>query len=188
MHDSGLHVLAAPTDTLESVEIDDERLTRILTVARGAYRHVVVDTFPLFDRLIVAVLDYVDAAFVVLDNSVPTVVGCKQFLGLLDRINFAQSDRRIVLNRFERTAGYPSRKQVEAQLGVPIDFLLPASSKVAAGTNIGEPTVLRPGLSNRWVSRCRQLAEHIDRLATRPTSQSRSDAAGDAVLALAGEQ
>ncbi|MEO1617347.1 MAG: AAA family ATPase [Planctomycetota bacterium] len=187
-HDSGLHVLAAPTDALESVEITDERMTRILTVARNSFRHVVVDTFPLFDRLVVSVLDYVDAAYIVLDNSVPTVVGCKQFLGLLDQISFPAEARRIVMNRFEKSAGYPSRKQVETQLGAPVDYVLPSSKRVAAGTNIGEPTMLRPGLGNRWAGKMKQLAGDVDRLNTpdgaatsRASSSDRSNA--DTILA-----
>jgi len=174
IHDSGLHVLAAPTDPLESVEITDERMTRILTVARNSFRHVVVDTFPLFDRLVVSVLDYVDAAYIVLDNSVPTVVGCKQFLGLLDQISFPVESRRIVLNRFEKSAGYPSRKQVETQLGVPIDYLLPSSNRVAAGTNIGVPTMLRPGLGNRWAGKMKQLAADVDRMYVTGATPGRS--------------
>lgn len=164
IHDSGLHVLAAPTDALESVEITDERMTRILTVARNSFRNVIVDTFPLFDRLVVSVLDYVDAAYIVLDNSVPTVVGCKQFLGLLDQISFPTETRRLVLNRFQKSAGYPSRKQVESQLGVPVDYVLPSSNRVAAGTNIGEPTMLRPGLGNRWAGKMKQLTADVERM------------------------
>ncbi|MEZ6066733.1 MAG: AAA family ATPase [Planctomycetaceae bacterium] len=72
-HPSGLDLLAAPPDAVSAAEVDDEQLARILTLARRTYEFVVIDTFPLFDRIVMSVLDVADLAFVVLDNVVPTV-------------------------------------------------------------------------------------------------------------------
>ena len=74
-HSSGLHLLAAPADAVEAADIDDEVISRILTLARHTYDFVMVDTFPMLDRAIVAVLDLSDRAYVVLENVVPTVLG-----------------------------------------------------------------------------------------------------------------
>ncbi len=43
----------------------------------------IVDTFPMLDRAIVAVLDLSDRAYVVLENVVPTVLGGVKFLQVL---------------------------------------------------------------------------------------------------------
>jgi pilus assembly protein CpaE len=77
-HSSGLHLLAAPADPLEAGDLDDDVISRILTLARRAYAYVLVDTFPLFDRINVAVLDLCDRVMLVFENVVPTLQGAVQ--------------------------------------------------------------------------------------------------------------
>jgi len=164
VHQTGLHVLASPTDSLESTEISDEFITQVLTLARSTYRYIIVDTFPLFDRLVVAVLDYVDLAYVVLENSVPTVIGCNQFLQLLDQISFRGESRRIVINRYRRSASYPSQREVERRLGYAIDFVLPEDNRLSVSTNTGQPLMQRPPRFSRWAEQCAAIARQIELL------------------------
>ena len=82
-HSSGLHLLAAPDDAVAASEIDDEIISRLVTLARRTYDFVIVDTFPMLDRAMVAVLDHSDRAYVVLENVVPTVLGGVKFLQVL---------------------------------------------------------------------------------------------------------
>src|SRR5262249_20610635 len=83
-HSSGLHLLAAPADAVEAAEIDDEAMSRILTLARRAYDFVFVDTFPMLDQVMMAVLDVSDRAYIVLESVVPTVLGIVRLLRLLE--------------------------------------------------------------------------------------------------------
>ena len=89
-HSSGLHLLAAPAEAVEAGEIDDEVMSRILTLARHAYDFVIVDTFPMLDRAIVAVLDLSDRAYVVVENVVPTVLGAVKLVEVLRSLGVSQ--------------------------------------------------------------------------------------------------
>lgn len=166
VHSSGLHVIAAPSDAIESTEIDDEFLTELLVLARSEYRFVVVDTFPLFDRLTVAILDYADVSFVVLENSVPTVTGCCQFFDLLKSVNCDRGNLRVVVNRFRRKAGYPSRKNIEQRIERSVDYVLPEVASVSRATNLGRPAITAGGFSGRkWRSVMKKIVRDMERLA-----------------------
>ena len=53
----GVHLLAAPDDAVEAMDVDDAVMSRVITLARRAYDFVIVDTFPMFDSVVVAILD-----------------------------------------------------------------------------------------------------------------------------------
>ena len=77
-HCSGLHLLAAPADAVEGAEVDDDLISRVLTLSRRAYDYVVVDTFPIFDSVVMSVVDSSDLAYIVLENVVPTLLGANR--------------------------------------------------------------------------------------------------------------
>ncbi len=99
VHSSGLHLLAALAGAVEAAEIDDEAVIRLLTLARRTYDFVVVDTFPMLDRVMLAVLDFSDRVYIVLENVVPTLQGAVKFVKLLDGLGVVDERQRIVLNR-----------------------------------------------------------------------------------------
>ena len=86
-HECGLHLLAAPADAIEGAAIDDEIMSRVLTLARRAYDFVIVDSFPLLDRVMMVVLDLSDQTYIVLESMVPTVLGIARLLKLLDSLS-----------------------------------------------------------------------------------------------------
>ena len=125
VHSSGLHLLAAPSGAVEAAEIDDEFVIRLLTLARRAYDFVVVDTFPMIDRVMLAVLDLSDRAYVVVENVVPTLLGAIKFVELLDGLGVDRSRQRVVLNRFTSLPGSLPAADVAQRLGREVDFVLP---------------------------------------------------------------
>ena len=101
----GVHLLAAPRDAVEAMEVDDTVISRIITLARRTYDFVIVDTFPMFDRVVVAALDLSDRTYVVLENVVPTLLGGVTLLDVLERIGFPVERQRLIVNRSQRIAG-----------------------------------------------------------------------------------
>ncbi len=77
-HRSGLHLLAAPADAVEGAEVDDDLISRVLTLSRRAYDYVIVDTFPIFDSVVMSVVDSSDLVYIVLENVVPDALGSDQ--------------------------------------------------------------------------------------------------------------
>jgi len=162
-HPCGVRLLAAPQDAMEASDVDDESLARILSLARRVFRFVVVDTFPLLDSTVMTVLDASDLGYVVLQGTVPDVIGTGRFLGVLDRLGVAASRRRVVLNRnYPNHPGRLSTADVEDRLGEPVAHVLPYRRGVLVAQSAGEPYALT--LSGRfgYGPALRRLAAEIE--------------------------
>jgi pilus assembly protein CpaE len=166
VHRSGLHLLAAPNDAALASELDDAMMTQVLTLARRAYDFVIVDTFPLVDRTVMAVLDLCDRTYVVLENTVPTILGASKYIELLDGLGIDRQRQRIVINRALHGSGNPSSTDVARRLGRDVSHTLPYSRNVIAAANLGEPFILR---GRKWWGfgrALRALLNEIDALGT----------------------
>ena len=142
-HPSGLHLLAAPADAVDAGDIDDEVMSRILTLARHTYDFVLVDTFPMLDRTMVAVLDLSDRAYVVVENVVPTVLGAVKLVEVLQSLGLSHERLRIVLNRYTTLPGSVKPADVANRLGHAVDHVIPFDKGIVVAANTGEPYVLR---------------------------------------------
>lgn len=142
VHSSGLHLLAAPADAVEAMEIDDVLMARIITMARQTYDIVIVDTFPMFDRVVIAALDLSDRVYVVLENVVPTLLGGVKLLSVMERIGYPAKRQAIILNRQQRVAGSLSIDDVADRMQRDIDHVLPFDKRVVAAANCGVPIAM----------------------------------------------
>jgi pilus assembly protein CpaE len=124
-------------------------MARIVTLARRSYDFVVVDSFPLVDRIMMAVLDLSDRVYVVVEAMVPTVLGGVKLCQLLDSLGIPRDRQRVVLNRYARFAGNLRPADVAERLGRDIDYVVPFAKKQLAATNLGRPLILQVG---RWFS------------------------------------
>ena len=161
-HSSGLHLLAAPPDAVEAAEIDDEVLSRVLTLARRTYDFVLVDTFPMLDRAVVAVLDLSDRAYIVLENVVPTLLGGVKFLEVLKGLGVSPDRQRVVLNRYTTLPGSVKPAEVANRLGRSVDHVIPFDKGIVIAANTGQPYVLRPRRLFGCGRQLRGLVDDID--------------------------
>ena len=167
-HSSGLHLLAAPADAVEAGDIDDEVMSRILTLARHTYDFVIVDTFPMLDRAIVAVLDLSDRAYVVLENVVPTVLGVAKLVDVLRSLGLSKERQRIVLNRYTTLPGSVKPADVASRLGHAVDHVVPFDNGIVIAANTGEPYVLQPKRFFGCGRQLRALVDDIDGMTETP--------------------
>lgn len=143
-HSSGLHLLAAPIDASQAAEIDDSAFARILNLARREFDYVVVDTFPLVDPLVLSTLDVSDMLFLLLQGTVPNVVGVARFLPIIDGIGVAREKQRIVLNlNHAKVASALTVADIESRLQRSIDHILPYTPGILRALNNGKPYVLQ---------------------------------------------
>ena len=164
-HSCGLDLLAAPANAVEAAEVDDEALSRILTLARRAYRYVVVDTFPLLDRVMMAALDLSDRVYVVLESVVPTILGIAQLIEVLDGLGLPRERQRVILNRYSNFAGNINPEGVARRLGRPVDHIIPYEKKLLVAANVGTPYVLSAGrFFSRFPRAIAQLVDEIEAL------------------------
>ncbi len=158
VHNSGLHVLAAPNDAIAAMDVDDTLLARIITLARRTYDYIVIDTFPMFDRVVVAALDLSDRAFIIVENVVPTLLGAVGLLNVLQRIGFPEERQSIIINRQQRITGSLSLPDVAERFGRALDFVLPFEKRVTIAANSGEPIAQH---SSRLSGFCRVLQQLV---------------------------
>lgn len=183
-HDCGLHLLAAPRDPLDAARLGDEELARILGVARRAYDYVVVDTYPLLESVVLAVLDLSDLVYLLFQGNVPGVLGQVGYLRALEKLGVEVARQRLVLSRnHPGYSGELSRGDIEEKLGRGLDHVLPYQRQILASVNSGEPHVLHARGFRGYAKALRNLAAEVVRhrqegkaSGSEPTPGSESDA------------
>ncbi len=159
-HPCGLHLLAAPKDAVEAAEVDDASFARVLNVARRVFDYVVIDTFPILDSLVLSLLDVSDLVLVVLQGTVPNVVGAVKFISVLDGLGVPPERQRVVLNQnYAGFAGNLTPADIEQRLGREIDYVFPYRKKMLVAMNTGRPFILN---SLRFFGFGRQMTALVD--------------------------
>ncbi|MGC4085259.1 MAG: AAA family ATPase [Vicinamibacterales bacterium] len=172
-HPTGLRVLAAPVDALEAADIDDEGVARIITLARRSFRHVIVDTFPILDSVVMAVLDLTDTAFVVVQGTAPSVAGGARLLPVLEGLGLAPFRQRLVLNyNYRNFLGNLAPGDISERLGRPLDFVVEYEKRNLVAVNTGVPYILSAGSWSRFRRTIEALVTEID---TAPLSRRSDD-------------
>jgi pilus assembly protein CpaE len=162
-HSSGLRLLAAPADAFDATEITDESLARILFLARRAFDYVIVDTFPMLDSVVMAILDASDLVLLIVQGTAPGVVGAARFLPVLEGLGFPASRQRVVLNRsYKRFVGDLTRGDIESRLKRDVDVEVPYEKQILVSMNSGTPRILSAGRWNRFGRAVTRLVDIID--------------------------
>lgn len=184
----GLHVLAAPLDAIEASHVDDEGLSRILTLARRAYKYVIVDTYPMLDSVIMAALDLSDLVYVVFHATVPSVVGNAHFLDVLKKVGVTESRQRIVLNySFPKVSGGLRVDDVVDRLGREVHHVFPFQKKLITALNTGKPYALSCGRRFGFGKVLHGITREIEGAASTQAVEPRGSASPLGDLPLAGE-
>lgn len=163
-HHCGLDLIAAPSNAVEAAQVDEELISSVLTLARRAYDYVIVDTFPMLDRVMMAILDLTDQSFLVTESVVPTLRGAASLIETLRELGIPADRRQIVLNRYSNFAGNLKPTDVAQHLGQEVAHVIPYQKKLLVAANIGEPYVLQIG---RMSDFGRAIHRMIDTVATR---------------------
>ena len=142
-HPSGLRLLAAPRDAVEAAEVDEEAMSLILSMARRAYDYVIVDTFPMLDGVVMAILDLSDRTHFVLQATVPNVIGAARHMDVMEGLGFKGERLKLILSRNHASfSGNLHPRDIEDRLGRDVDYVFPYSKKILVGTNTGRPHIL----------------------------------------------
>lgn len=161
-HSSSLRLLAAPAHALEAAEVDGESIALMLTIARRAFRFVVVDTFPILDNIVLATLDVSDLSFVLVQATAPSVAGAVRLLPVLEGLGFQAFRQRIVLNyNFRNFLGNLNPEDVAARLGRQLDYVVRYEKRALVSVNTGQPFILRASRWSRFGQTVRAMADDI---------------------------
>jgi pilus assembly protein CpaE len=138
--DTGLDVIAAPTDPSLADRISGQVVAELLRVAAANYDFVIVDTPPSFTEHVLAACDVSSLLVLIATLDIPAIKNLKLALETLDALGSPKDSRVIVLNRADVKVGLREEDVVQA-IGAPIAVSIPASLSVPASVNRGVPLV-----------------------------------------------
>ncbi len=173
-HESGIHVLLAPSELEAAAHVDGATLSTVLDGLLERYSFVVVDTWSFLDEITETLLRRADNVLLVATPELPTLRNAKRLIEYAQRHELANGRVMIVLNRFPSVEGI-SLEDVQQHLKHPVAANIPSEGMpVTHSINRGVPLVVAQPKS--WA------AQNILRLAAR--------LAGDEVntLALSAEE
>lgn len=140
VHESGVHVLAAPRDPSEADRITPPDVTRILEAVRQTFDYVVVDTPPQLAETVLAAFDLSEKLYVMATLDLPSVRNMSVFLSTLERLQIDSDDVRLVLNKAESDVGIEV-SQVTKLFPQGFESVLPYAREVSRSINLGKPVM-----------------------------------------------
>lgn len=140
VHDTGVHVLAAPRDPIEADRISPPDVTRILEAVRNRFDYVLVDTPPALAETVLAAFDLSDLLYVMATLDLPSVRNMSVFLSTLDRLRINTDNLRLILNKAEDDVGIDI-DQVTKLFPQGFESILPYAKEVSRSINLGMPVM-----------------------------------------------
>jgi pilus assembly protein CpaE len=141
-HSSGIEVLLAPPTAETSELVPPPYLRRLLEKLRESHDIVVVDAWPWFNEITLAMLDVADVILAVLTLEITNIKDIRQFLELAQQLGYEDHKVRLVLNRSDSALGIRPA-DVEQSIGRKIDYSIVSDGRsVVYALNRGVPFVI----------------------------------------------
>jgi len=156
--DSGLDIIAAPSDPGVADRVPAAVIEELIRVARGAYAYIIVDTPPNLTEHVLTACDLSDLTLLIATLDIPAVKNLRVAMNTLDTLGASKEGRAVVLNRSDAKVGLKA-DDVEGALKHPITAEVPSSQAVPASINRGVPLVLEDPRSPVSIA-IRHLADH----------------------------
>ena len=163
-HESGLHVLPAPADVIDSAKVKPDQLRTVLRLFRQHYALTVIDLGRPLSTLGTAVLEQSDELYLVLNSDLPSLRNARRILPHVRRImeSGGEPKLRVLLNRVV-DGGEIGEADVRTALQTPVAYCLRRDDdKVLHSVNVGHPIVLN-GVRSRYGQDVRALSLEIAR-------------------------
>ena len=142
---SGLKMLLAPVTPGDAEKVSPALVGELLTVLRGMFDYVVVDTPAQFSEHVLIAMDASAHHVLLTTPDVPALKNLRVTLDTLDLLSYPRDIRSIVVNRADSKVGL-SLEDVERVVRCPIAAHVPSSRAVPVSINKGTPiTISAPG-------------------------------------------
>jgi pilus assembly protein CpaE len=148
-HPSGVDVVPAPVRPEDAELVAEDRVGRLLDVAKETYDAIVVDTPAFFQATTLATLDRTDRLLLVTTLDIPAVKNVKLTLQTLNLLHYPKDRIHLVINHGMSKAEL-DRKEVEKALDLKAAFEVPGDREVGIAVNRGVPVPMsapRSGVS-----------------------------------------
>lgn len=95
VHPSGIHVLSS--QLTRDTAHQPQGLPALISLLRKMFDYIIIDTAPLFDEWLLAILEQSDQVFMITARSLPAVMNAKLTLETLRLLKFPQSKMRLLV-------------------------------------------------------------------------------------------
>src|SRR5215469_5370841 len=141
----GLEMLLAPVTPGDAEKVPPTLVGELLTVLRGMFDFVVVDTPAQFSEHVLTAMDASAHHVLLTTPDVPALKNLRVTLDMLDLLSYPRDIRSVVVNRADSKVGLSS-EDVERVVRCPIAAHVPSSRAVPISINRGTPiTISTPG-------------------------------------------
>lgn len=124
-HDTGIHVLPAPSKPVGLEEATPETMERLVGLMRSTFDIIVMDGCRSFDDLSLTMLDLSDMILVVSELNLPSLVNAKKLLETFDGLGLSfGKEIKVVINRYQKKTML-SPAEAEKTLGRKIVAMIP---------------------------------------------------------------
>jgi len=137
----GLDLLLAPVTPGDAEKIPPPLIRELLTVLRGMYDYVVVDTPAQFSEHVLIAMDASAHHVLLTTPDVPALKNLRVTLDTFDMLSYPADIRSIVLNRSDAKVGLTA-EDVGRVARTPIAVQVPSSREVPVSINKGTPIVM----------------------------------------------
>ena len=137
-HASGVDVVPAPVRPEDAELVAEDRVGRLLDVAKETYDAIVVDTPAHFQATTLATLDRTDRLLLIAALDIPTVKNVKLTLQTLNLLHYPKDRINLIVNRGMSRSDL-DRKDVEKALELKVAFDIPGDREVGIALNRGVP-------------------------------------------------
>ncbi len=142
VHESGVHVLLAPTRPELAELFQPEHLKQILETLRSEHDYVVVDTWTSFHEVILAVFDLSSEIVLLTTLDMPAVKNIRMFLEVCEALKYPKDHVLLVLNRADSTGGLRVEDIEESIQHKVAANIISAGPLVTSSINRGVPFLM----------------------------------------------
>ena len=141
-HESGLHIIAAPTFPSEAEVLTTELLTSSMGILDTQYDYIIADLSHDFSEVTLAALDMADVILLFLAPEMASLRAVAAALDTYTRLDYDETKIKLVLNTTFPHQGL-SRDKIEAAISYPITLAVPfVPEKFVTAINIGKPLII----------------------------------------------
>ncbi|MFI5427318.1 CpaE family protein [Aeromicrobium sp. UC242_57] len=160
VHPTGFYVLCGADSPAANDKVGGEQVVQLIRQLQDQFRYVLIDTAAGLDDATLAALECADDVVLMSTMDVACLRGVRKEIELLTELSLLPDSRHVVLNFADKQTGLRV-KDVEAMLGMPVDFVLPRAKEVPASANRGVP-LLASAKSGPFVKTVKALSKRID--------------------------
>jgi pilus assembly protein CpaE len=137
----GMDCILAPVAPGDAERIPAPLVAEILTVLKGMYDYIVIDTPAQFSEHVLVAFDAAQHHVLVTTPEVPSLKNLRLTLDMLDLLAYEGNSRYILLNRSDADVG-KGAIDVERVAKSPISANVPSSREVPTSVNRGKPLMI----------------------------------------------